>query len=67
MKTLPVFLLILTGIYAHTQTVSINNAKPRYDADGNIVDAHDGRIIQFGNKYYWYGTAYGNTNGLIQD
>ena len=67
MKTLPVFLLLLFSINAHTQTITIDNAKPRYDTEGNIVDAHDGRVIQFGNNYYWYGTAYGNTNGLIQD
>jgi hypothetical protein len=46
------------------QPVVINNAKPRFDNNGKIADAHDGRIIQFGKKFYWYGTAYGNTNGF---
>ena len=43
--------------------ITIDNVTPRYDTNGNIVDAHDGRIIKFGDSYYWYGTAYGNTDG----
>jgi hypothetical protein len=46
------------------QMIMTDNSKPRFDSKGNIVDAHDGRIIQFGKKFYWYGTAYGNTNGF---
>ncbi|MEL7003641.1 MAG: family 43 glycosylhydrolase [Bacteroidota bacterium] len=46
------------------QTISISNISPRMAIDGNIVDAHDGRVIQFGDKYYWYGTSYGTTNGF---
>jgi Glycosyl hydrolases family 43 len=46
------------------QTYTINNAEPRFTNDGKIVDAHDGRVIQFGNKFYWYGTQYGKTNGF---
>lgn len=44
--------------------LTIDNQQPRFDTDGNIVDAHDGRVIQFGSKFYWYGTRYGNTNGF---
>ena len=46
------------------QTVVLSNVSPRMDTDGQIVDAHDGRIIQFGDHYYWYGTRYGETNGF---
>jgi hypothetical protein len=52
-----------TAIYAQ-QPVVVDNSKPRLDNNGKIVDAHDGRIIQFGKKFYWYGTAYGATNGF---
>ncbi len=45
-----------------SQNIIVDNTKPRLDTDGNIVDAHDGRLIQFNNTYYWYGTSYGNTN-----
>ncbi len=45
-------------------TYSISNSKPRMDKDSAIVDAHDGRIIQFEGKFYWYGTSYGETNGF---
>jgi hypothetical protein len=57
-------LLFITTALQAQQTITAHNATPRLDSKGNIVDAHDGRIIQFGNKFYWYGTAYGNTNGF---
>ncbi|AWX43697.1 Beta-galactosidase [Flagellimonas maritima] len=46
------------------QKITVDNTMPRLDEKGQIVDAHDGRIIQFGDRYYWYGTAYGDTNGF---
>ncbi|MEO0527392.1 MAG: family 43 glycosylhydrolase [Bacteroidota bacterium] len=48
------------------QKITVDNTMPRLDEKGQIVDAHDGRIIQFGDTFYWYGTAYGNTNGFIE-
>tara|TARA_R110002051_G_scaffold63132_5_gene114955 strand:- start:70144 stop:71535 length:1392 start_codon:yes stop_codon:yes gene_type:complete len=46
------------------QQMEVNNTTPRLDNEGNIVDAHDGRMAKFGDRYYWYGTSYGNTNGF---
>jgi hypothetical protein len=48
------------------QKLIVDNSKPRFDVEGRIIDAHDGRIIQFGKRFYWYGTAYGNTNGFTE-
>jgi hypothetical protein len=31
----------------------------RFDADGDAIDAHDGEIQRFGDRYYLYGTSYG--------
>ncbi|MFJ8581741.1 family 43 glycosylhydrolase [Micromonospora sp. NPDC093277] len=31
----------------------------RFAAGGDAVDAHDGEIRRFGNRYYLYGTSYG--------
>ena len=45
-------------------TLTISNLEPRLTIDGKIVDAHDGRIIEFEGQYYWYGTQYGTTNGF---
>ena len=45
--------------------ITIDNVLPRYDTNGSIIDAHDGRVIKFGKTYYWYGTAYGNTDGFV--
>jgi hypothetical protein len=47
-----------------TDSIILSNANPRIDTNGNIVDAHDGRIIKFEDRYYWYGTSYGETNGF---
>ena len=47
-------------------TVTLSNVTPRMTADGQIVDAHDGRVIEFDGQYYWYGTQYGTTNGFTK-
>lgn len=31
----------------------------RFDTDGNAIDAHDGEIARFADRYYLYGTSYG--------
>ncbi|MGD0093068.1 MAG: family 43 glycosylhydrolase [Planctomycetota bacterium] len=43
---------------------TISNKRLRRDTDGNIVDAHDGCLQKFGDRYYLYGTAYGTTDGF---
>ena len=42
----------------------INNAAPRRDADGNVLDAHDGCLCKFGGRHYLFGTAYGKADGF---
>ncbi len=59
-----VYVCLSYAIYA--QTLVVNNVLPRKDVEGNIIDAHDGKVIQFGNTYYWYGTAYANTSGFVR-
>lgn len=59
-------LFLLTN-KAFSQKIQVTNIKPRLDVNGNIVDAHDGRLIQFGDTFYWYGTSYGNTNGFTSE
>jgi hypothetical protein len=59
-------ILFFTNMVIAQKTIVVDNAKPRTTVDGKIVDAHDGRIIQFGKKFYWYGTQYGNTNGFTK-
>ena len=43
---------------------TINNSQPRRDVEGNIIDAHDGCLERFGDRFYLYGTAYGKTDGF---
>lgn len=46
-------------------SVTINNAQPRRDVAGSIMDVHDGCLERFGGTYYLYGTAYGSTDGFV--
>lgn len=60
------FLLLLPLFLWAEKTVTLSNLRPRIDTEGQIVDAHDGRITQFNGVFYWYGTAYGNTSGFLK-
>ncbi|MBN8858075.1 MAG: family 43 glycosylhydrolase [Sphingobacteriales bacterium] len=59
------FISLVIPVLAQKEIV-INNIIPRVDTEGNIIDAHDGRIVKYGNRFYWYGTAYGNTSGYLR-
>jgi hypothetical protein len=61
-----IFSILFSGLIFSQTNVVINNLIPRLDTDGAIIDAHDGRISKFGNKFYWYGTAYGNNSGFTR-
>ena len=63
MRYLPL-LLLLTAASLSAQQITVDNNLPHLTVAGDTVDAHDGRIIYFDNTYYWYGTAYGTTNGF---
>ena len=46
----------------HTPTIvngDERGATIRFDVDGNAIDAHDGEIRRFGDRYFIYGTSYG--------
>ena len=46
------------------RAVTLQNSTPRQDSDGEIIDAHDGCLHFFGDSYYLYGTAYGQSAGF---
>lgn len=57
----PVWNTASSGTYViggSTVNATITNGV-RWDTNGNLIDAHDGNIYQFGSTYYWYGTSYG--------
>ena len=56
--------LCFSTLFSLAQKITVDNTTPRLDEKSQIVDAHDGRVIQFGDTFYWYGTSYGNTNGF---
>lgn len=68
MKQILKFILffLFSGIAFSQKNIVINNLQSRTDTDGSIIDAHDGRIVKFGDKFYWYGTAYEGTSGFAR-
>ncbi len=59
-------LLMLIAYSLPAQESTVRNDVPRRDVNGDIIDAHDGRVVAFGGTFYWYGTAYGNTSGFTR-
>jgi hypothetical protein len=57
-NTLIILLLLIIGATI-ARKVIVSNVTPRRDVKGNIIDAHDGCLVQFNNTYYIYGTVYG--------
>lgn len=38
--------------------ITLPNHNYRLDSNGNLLDAHDGKLYYFEGEYYFYGTAY---------
>lgn len=57
-------LSLYIALPAGAASVTINNAVPRIDINGDTLDAHDGCLKLFGQTYYLYGTSYNNQNGF---
>ena len=46
--------------------VTLSNALPRRDVDGNIVDCHDGNLVgPVNGTYFLYGEWYGERNFAV--
>jgi hypothetical protein len=56
----PFILMVWLSLFV----VIINDADPRRDITGEIIDAHDGCLQFFDGRFYLYGTAYGKTDGF---
>lgn len=55
-------LAVLSGI-THSKIVTIHNDAPRFDVNGDYIDAHDGCIVAHNGVYFLYGESYGNATG----
>jgi hypothetical protein len=62
-RLLPALLLLLAPRPAAALRVTLQNVAPRLDTDGQIIDAHDGKLIRVKGRYYLYGTTYRNCGG----
>ncbi len=51
----------------NTCTVTIRNDQPRRTIDGEILDAHEVCLERFEDRFYLYGTRYGNHTGFTDD
>ena len=54
-RTVYGFLLLVT---VASELIEINNVLPRRDTHGNILNAHDGHIVQFNGTFWLFGTSY---------
>eukprot|EP00039_Didymoeca_costata_P022265 m.4160 g.4160 ORF g.4160 m.4160 type:complete len:369 (-) comp2909_c0_seq1:32-1138(-) len=59
MRTFVALMTIVAAIDS-TKTVTIHNDRPRFDVNGDYVDAHDGLVVVVNSTYYLYGESYGN-------
>ena len=57
-------LTYVPATFAQARVIKIDNTRPRRDAGGAVVDAHDGCLQYFAGRYYWYGTRYGSADGF---
>jgi hypothetical protein len=55
--------LLLGAPLASSRLVTVYNDRPRFDVDGQFVDAHDGSLLYHGGTFYLYGEFYGNLTG----
>lgn len=49
-----------SSLVSNFYTATINNAVPRRDVNGEIMDIHDGNIMTINNVFYYYGAQYGD-------
>jgi beta-xylosidase len=61
LTNLIVVIMLLTAVVniVTCREVTISNVIPRRDTDGNIMDAHDGKVFLYDGLYYFYGPSYG--------
>ncbi len=62
--TIAITLAITFSANVLATKVTLRNDIPRRDIEGRILDAHAGRLIRFGDRYYLYGDNYRNTDGI---
>jgi hypothetical protein len=67
MTVLPVLLALYVVVTrSASKDITISNAKPRLDTNGNIVDAHNGNIVgPVNGTYFLYGEYYGSSNFAV--
>lgn len=54
-KIVFILLVLLAEVSFAQRTVTVSNLRPAKDLDANIVDAHDGCMVQSDAVFYWFG------------
>jgi hypothetical protein len=54
--------ILLYSFSCLAKQITISNTRPRTDLNGELMDIHDGNLVQWseGGLYFWYGMGYGN-------
>ncbi len=61
--------ILSTSYFISAQKTEINNTSTQFwlDTDGNYINAHGGGILEYGDKYYWFGESKDmNTNAALE-
>lgn len=56
---------ILGNCFVHAAGVSVTNGIQFKDASGNVIHAHGGGLLKYGDYYYWYGEYRDNSNYFL--
>ncbi len=59
------FTCILVNSVANAAVSSLTNGTQFKDASGNVIHAHGGSLLKYGNYYYWYGEYRDDSNYFL--
>jgi len=60
MRVVLLVIVMTLSCLTNAKIIEVINNIPRRDTSGNILNAHDGSLIQFGEDFFLYGSAYIN-------
>lgn len=65
MLLISLFTFLSVGITADAAVSSLTNGTQFKDTSGNVIHAHGGGLIKYGDYYYWYGEYRDNSNYFL--
>ena len=57
-NTVPFVCLLLSVLVAPCNGLFHSNQETQHDVNGNLMDQHDGNLLEVGGVWYWFGMGY---------